>query len=98
MDTREVQLRELPQGLFSPGGLRIHLRHGPMGQEMEERLPGKADSPLRLAEDAAQILVELGAVDDGFFRRLVEARGGRAAEIQAVQVLWAADGSPPDHE
>ena len=45
MATKEIQLRKLLQNLFSPWDLRIHLRYGPMGQEIEERLPGKAVSP-----------------------------------------------------
>lgn len=83
-----VAVEALLVELFETDELRRWM-HKYFPEELTHELPGEATSCAVTSHKAVGLLERRGLIDDSFFDRLVEARGQRRGEIDAVRALQA---------
>lgn len=77
------QLASILMRTFSGDEMRRFVRYLPGGEELSGSLPGPNASPASVADAIADILRRHGRIDRDLRNRLVAARPGRAADIDA---------------
>lgn len=74
--------------MFGADELRRFVRYGPDGAEIEQLLPSRDVSAVRLAESVVQELAARSLIEPDLWGRLTEERPRRAAEIAAMARTW----------
>ena len=89
-------LESLLLKMFSADELRRFLRHLPEGESLSGSLPGPTASPVQVAHMAVEALDRVAYfAKPVLWQRLVEERGNRRAEIDAVHTLFTQAVAPP---
>lgn len=74
--------------MFSSDELRRLITYLHDGETLIRLLPGATVSAAQLAHEAVIVLTRHGAIEQEFFKRLLDERPRRAAEIRQVAQLW----------
>ena len=83
------ELHRLLVALFAVDALRRFIELGPDGAKLAAEVHWQ--QPLAdLANDVIAVLEKHGAIDDGFFDRMTEAREGHRERIERVRLAWCA--------
>jgi hypothetical protein len=89
-------LESLLLKMFSADELRRFLRYLPEGEALSAALPGPNASPVQVAHTAVETLDHVAYLAKPvFWKRLVEERANRRAEIDAVHAMFAQVAAPP---